>query len=313
MTKQETIQLHESVCRIYNGILANNPMADGAVEKTVKYEFDCPQFAELKEKYNLEAIAGKGTDFERAKRVLHYLAPRLHHCSMYDNHVECNALALLEYSLDNAEQGINCLNKSKILQECLLALGIYARRAFMMPYSPFDVDNHVVVEMFDRKMQKWVMLDPTTDFYLVNKELQPLSLMEMRAIFSEDGLVVPVEANRKKVDLKKQKAKYIEEIAYYAKNCFYFILDEYATFGTKEPDKDLTFAPAQFHFGQWEYKNAKFRYDYIAEHKEELGADEAALEWTREAVRNAEEHIEQTRTLSALSAYFQNPIDEGKV
>ena len=31
---------------------------------------------------------------------------RLRHKSDYDNHVEMNALALLEYSLDNKKQGI---------------------------------------------------------------------------------------------------------------------------------------------------------------------------------------------------------------
>ena len=29
-----------------------------------------------------------------------------------------------------------------------------------MPYSPYDFDNHVVVEIYDKK---WIMLDPTTD------------------------------------------------------------------------------------------------------------------------------------------------------
>lgn len=308
MSKQEIFQLHENICSIYNGILANNPMSDGAVVKAVQYELNCPQFEKLKATYGLEAIAGKGSDFVRAKRVLNYFAPRLHHNSFYDNHVECNALALLEYSFENEVQGINCLNKAKILQECLLALEIYARRAFMMPYSPFDPDNHVVVEMFDRETQKWIMLDPSTNFYMVNKELQPLSLMEIRTTFEENEPVVPVEANRKKIDFQKQREKHIEEIAYYAKNCFYFSLDEYATFGEK--DGELTFAPAHFRFGRWKYKNAKFKYNYVVEHQEEIGADAAVLEWMKQSLLEAEKTIEQTRELCALSAYFAPPATE---
>ena len=55
--------------------------------------------------------------------MLKYLSPKLTHSPWYDGHVDCNALALLDYSLDKPEQGINCLNKAKILEEVCLALG----------------------------------------------------------------------------------------------------------------------------------------------------------------------------------------------
>ncbi len=53
-------------------------------------------------------------------------------------------MKLLTYSFENDEHGINCLNKAKILAECCLALGIFARRVFIHPFSPFDFDSHVV-------------------------------------------------------------------------------------------------------------------------------------------------------------------------
>lgn len=43
---------------------------------------------------------------------------------MYDNHIPCDALHLLEFSYEQPDHGINCRNKSKILAECCLALGI---------------------------------------------------------------------------------------------------------------------------------------------------------------------------------------------
>ncbi len=307
MNKTDFVQVQELLCGVYNGIIANNPISDGDIVGRIQYDFDCPEFVELKEKYHLEEVAGKGTDFARAKRVLNYLSPRLHHSSYYDNHIDCNALALLDYSFENPNQGINCLNKSKILQECLLALGIYARRAKMMPYSPFDMDNHVVVEMYDKTTSSWIMLDPTTNVYVVNKNYKPLSLMEMRELFGSNGLLVPVEANRKKVDLQKQRRKHSDMISYYAKNSFYFTLDECSTFGVK--GDVLHFAPKHFHFGQWKYRNAKFRMDYITEHLEELGLDETALDWAKRFLEQAKQNIDKTTELCKMSVYYASPVE----
>lgn len=69
-------------------------------------------------------------------------ALRLKHQSDYNNHVPCNSLDLLAYCFEKPDVGINCLNKAKILAECCLALGIYARRRGGMPCSPYDGDNH---------------------------------------------------------------------------------------------------------------------------------------------------------------------------
>ena len=133
----------EAFNNIYCGILVNYPSFKKGEMKELVYDFSCPEYKELISKYHIDQIAGKGSDFLRAKRLLNYLSPRLTHESYYDNHIACNSLDLLDYSLDNPKQGINCLNKSKILSECCLALGIYARRVFIFPYSPYDFDNHL--------------------------------------------------------------------------------------------------------------------------------------------------------------------------
>ena len=133
MTKKEWLAISAEQQNIYAGILCQNQTFAQGREATILYELDCPQFQQLRERYGLEKIAGKGSDFARAKRLLHHLAPRLTHSSWYDNHVPCNALDLLQYSYEQPEHGINCLNKSKSLAEWCLALGIYARRVSIMP------------------------------------------------------------------------------------------------------------------------------------------------------------------------------------
>lgn len=78
-------------------------------------------------------------------------------------------LALLAYSLDNNSHGINCRSKAQILNEMCLALGIYARKVWIMPSSMYDTDCHVVNEVWDTALQKWVMLDVTNNQYWVDE------------------------------------------------------------------------------------------------------------------------------------------------
>ena len=179
-----------------------------------------PEFEALKTRYPIERAAGRGGAFARALRLCRYLAPRLKHESMYDNHVPCNALALLDYCFERKDVGINCLNKAKILAECCLAVGIPARRVWMYPASPYDMDNHVVTEIYDRRRGGWLALDPTTGAYFIGEEGKPLSLLAVRRRMAMRERVTAV--------LPRQSAKDISELAarnmangtnpYYAKN-----------------------------------------------------------------------------------------------
>ena len=268
MTKKELREIARMTLDVYSGILFQHQDFERGEAEELVYEFDCPAFEELRTKYPLAKIAGKGSDFIRAKRLLHYLAPRLTHASWYDNHVECNALKLLEYSLDNPEHGINCLNKSKILVECCLALGIFARRVVIMPFSPYDFDNHVVAEIYDRALEKWIMLDPTTDGYFIDEQKTPLSLLEIRSRFAAAEFVTYVSARDSLKDIEKLRDKYTFENMYICKNLFYFKVEKYATFGEKK--EYLHFVPCAFSIKETERANYKYRIKNIPAEKEEF-------------------------------------------
>lgn len=284
MTRKEHKENSQYLLNVFSGILFNNQTFDEGNNDEITYNFECPEFETLKEKYNLEEIAGKGSDFKKAKRLLHYLAPRLTHSSWYDNHVPCNALDLLEYSLNNPEQGINCLNKSKILEECCLALGIYARRVRIMPYSPYDFDNHVVTEIYDRNAQKWIMLDPTTDGFFVDENGTPLSLLELRDKFANVEFVTYVKSTDRLKDLNKLKDKYVEENAYICKNLFFFYIDRDSTFGTT--GKSLAFVPTNYSVKSKLIANVKYRIKNLPEEYKELIPN---LETKAEELQHSEE------------------------
>lgn len=267
----------KQIQNLYLGILNNYPEFEQKEDARLQYDFAAEQWRTLKSVYALEDIAQKGSSFERARRLLHYLAPRLTHSSFYDNHVPCNALELLPYSLENPEHGINCLNKAKILAECCLALGIYARRVFIHPFSPFDFDSHVVCEIFDEKQNKWIMLDPTTDGYFVDENRTPLSMLEIRTGFLTSRFQTFLSAAARGRDLQKAALRHESINLYMLKNCFRLSFEPYNGFG--ERPGSVCLVPKQYSILKNEALNHRFRVENMpAEFRHLLDAQEAYLQ-----------------------------------
>lgn len=213
------------------GILKNNLAFAEGEDYSIKYDFAGEDYALLKEKYGIVEIAGGGTEFEKALRLMDEFAPRLYHKSDYDNHVAIRALDLLEYSLDNRKQGINCRNKAQILNEMCLALGIYSRKVWIMPNSGYDGDCHVVNEVWDSGLNKWVMLDITNNQYWIDENGIPLSVLEVRGKGANMEFCTPVRAGESTAEPNKLKDKHLSEFLYIMKNMVYMeYCDEYSSF-----------------------------------------------------------------------------------
>ncbi len=262
MNKREENEINSVLKRIYCGILFNNQEFANDYEDAFVYEFDCPEYKELIAGYALDEVVTGTTDLERALHLLHYLSAGLAHCGYYDNHVECNSLALMDYSFNHPERGINCLNKSKILEEACLAFGIYARRVSMMPYSPYDMDNHVVTEVFSKELKKWVMLDPTTDGFCIDSKQTPLSCMEIRESLANNAEIAFVHS-LENLKWKKAVKDSLEIVSYYAKNVFYFIVDKYSAFG--ERNDYVFFIPKGYDINAVNLQNLTYRMQAMQE------------------------------------------------
>ena len=255
--KENGVFPYAYVLDIFSGGLFNALTLAQGEPVQIEYVFDCPEFQTLQDQYPIERVAGKGGDFERALRLCRWLAPRLKHQSDYDNHVPCNSLALLDYCFEKTDVGINCLNKAKILAECCLALGIYARRCGQMPCSPYDGDNHVVTEIYDRKREKWIALDPTYGSYF-SDGVNPLSCLELRQTFA-DRIPVSVVLNRQnpaRIDELQKRNAGINW--YYAKNSYYFFFDSVSTFGDPEWDEGIYVVPEGFELRRQRIKDLEF-------------------------------------------------------
>lgn len=220
------LQSTEEIYVMEAGILRNNLEFHDGTDYKLQYNFSHENYETLKSKYKLENTAKEGSEFEKALRLMDEYAPRLTHESNYDNHIPINALDLLEYSLDNKNQGINCRAKAQILNEMCLSLGIYSRKVWIMPYSKYDGDCHVVNEVWDTSLNKWVMLDITNNTYWIDDNKTPLSILEIRNKAALDEFCTPVEVGEKTNDLQGLKDKNIGNFLYIVKNIVYM---EYCT------------------------------------------------------------------------------------
>ncbi|MBQ8913513.1 MAG: transglutaminase domain-containing protein [Lachnospiraceae bacterium] len=216
-----------------SGILYNQLEFKAGNDYEISYDFENEEYKELLEKYDLINIAKDGSEFDKAKNLMNEFAPRLKHKSDYDNHVDMNAMSLLEYSLDNKKHGINCRNKAQILNEMCLALGIYSRKVWIMPNSKYDRDCHVVNVVWDSTYNKWIMLDITNNMYWVDENGNPLSILEIRTKIANQEFCTPVDAEDNLKDLDKSLNNNFDNFLYIAKNLVYM---EYMGKYTKNED-----------------------------------------------------------------------------
>lgn len=260
MTKKERQEQNERFAQIYCGILHGAMRFEEGEPVPLFYHFACPEFATLRHTYGLEKIAGKGSEFNMALRLTRWMAPNLVHDGEFflssESETPRDALALLEYSFGKRDHGINCACKAKILTECCLALGIHARRVGLYPNSPYDTDNHVVVEIYDPKLCKWCMLDPTNGGFFTDGKL-PLSCLEMRESLARllpCSCVLPKQSAK---DLPRLMKKNAEWNVYYAKNSFYFTVETISGFGPSTA-RDAYLLPQGFDCHSREVRNGEF-------------------------------------------------------
>lgn len=215
------LQNPEEIYTMEAGILRNNLEFAAGEDVEITYDFSREEYTVLITDYQIDKIAGTGTELEQALNLMNEFAPRLQHDSYYDNHIEVNGLALLEFSLDKKSHGINCRAKAQILNEMCLALGIYSRKVWIMPNSGYDNDCHVVNEVWDTSLNKWVMLDITNNQYWVDEEGTPLSILEIRQKGAMQEFCTPVVPGENLNNLEKLKQAHLAEFLYIMKNLTY--------------------------------------------------------------------------------------------
>ena len=143
---------------------------------------DNPLLRQLRVTYDLDGMAGRGTEAERLLSLLTWV----HNAVKYDGGPACymppekNALHILAHPL-SAEKGVNCRMMAIVLNEALLALGWRSRFVTCIAHDVSDPDAHVVVTVFAQTLGRWIMLDPAFNAYLTDGQGRIVGLQEVRA------------------------------------------------------------------------------------------------------------------------------------
>lgn len=145
-----------------------------------EYDFSNVRWKELCSQYGLGELIEGDDELSSIIKMLHWVSFRCKYDGTNGNQLELNSIDILNYLKNQIGKGVNCRCLATILAECLLAIGVKARVLHLVPMSPYDMDNHVVVMAYLTSKSKWIYLDPTYNCYITDDKGEILSPLEIR-------------------------------------------------------------------------------------------------------------------------------------
>jgi hypothetical protein len=243
---------------IYTGLLKMfNEFQENTQNLNLSYDFNNKNLQELKIKYSLDEKAGNGDDLSKVINLLNWVSENIYNGGNYNYEKPENAMNLLDDFLQKGKDyGINCRALSRTLTGCLLSIGIKARTLFIMPASPYDYDNHVVTHAYIKESKQWILLDPTYNTYLMDKDKNILDVFEIRNLLANQEYIIFSDG----FNLNGDKCDIDEVKTYYAKNLFYLKTDIVSRFNEVD-DRRITVcvAPKNYNVNKWNIYNLEYR------------------------------------------------------
>ena len=152
-----------------------------------------PKHDKLLKRYDLDEVAGQGSSFERALRVMDWLTAH----TWYNG---VNVLAnmrfyrrwsktpqMLRFGYDKPfRRALNCGHKAAVLTDCLLAVGMFAMQVAAVGYYSDVKDywcNHCVVHVWLEEEKRWVVLDPSFNSYFTDSAGCVVNLIELQDLY----------------------------------------------------------------------------------------------------------------------------------
>ncbi|HQQ01156.1 MAG TPA: hypothetical protein PLY86_22085 [bacterium] len=143
---------------------------------SVKWEWeksDRPEFAELRQRENLDEVIGDArTQFAKQVRLLDHATKRFNNVNPIPEYPDWNALSILD-RIDKAGNGGMCIQLNNVLIGFYTAYGWQARHV--------NIVSHEVCEVWNDDLAKWVYMDASSvNHYIYDKETaEPLNLLEL--------------------------------------------------------------------------------------------------------------------------------------
>jgi hypothetical protein len=180
---------------------------------------DNPNLVALRKGFNLDSIAGQGSDVLQILNLMHWIHDLVPHDGMNGNLEVKNALSMLEVCKKD-KRGLNCRGLALVLNECYLSMGIKSRIVTCLPKDSLKIDQdcHVINSVYSESLKKWLWIDPTFDAYVMNEKGELLSIEEVRErLISDKTLILNPDANWNNQSTQT-KENYLEN--YMAKNLY---------------------------------------------------------------------------------------------
>lgn len=226
-------------------VLQESPAYASGQHPDITFRYAPPSdslLAMARERFNLDSIAGNGSDISRIKNLLYWVHDNIRHNGN-------NGLAPGRRNLINTYEsarrdscGYNCRALAISLAEALLAEGIPARYVTCIPKAwKTDNDCHVICVAWSESLGKWVWVDPTFAAYVTDENGLMLHPGEVRERLQKGlPLVLNKDANwnNKYIEDKKHYLDY-----YMAKNLY--IMD-ICSFNQAEPEGESSHPQGSF-------------------------------------------------------------------
>lgn len=165
---------------------------------------------ELKNKYNLDRIAGQENEFKRMSNLMVWVSDKL----KYDGEIvidinNFNSVNIIENTINKGISS-NCWMYATVLNEVFLAMGFKSRMIRCMSSDLFDTECHCVTIVYSTEYKKWIMFDPANKAFFINRMGIPLSLEELRKVLINDEKFILPRA--KTTDFEKIKQYWYKNI-----------------------------------------------------------------------------------------------------
>jgi len=166
----------------------------GDVQSDVKFAFTFDErenMCDIIVKHSLDDLVKDKSDVETAITIMYWLCGRYRHGNPPRGLASTRTpQGLMEFA-DNNNGRTNCRGLTLILAQLIRAYHIKAFHVTCLPYEEPFSDCHVVVCVYCESLSKCIMLDPSANLYLKNKNGEIINVEEFRDILIADEELIP--------------------------------------------------------------------------------------------------------------------------
>jgi len=166
------------------------------------------QLAELRRTFNLDSVAGKGSQTDKAVRLLNWFHNQVPHQDTL-NIDSLNAMNVISFYRTH-KVGQGCYVLSIGMNDVFLSMGFKSRSVICFSGTyPVAHGGHVMNALYIDSLNKWIYMDPQENAYMKDEKGVFLSIAEVRQrIIDGRPIILNSTANYHNIPTKKEEYVY---------------------------------------------------------------------------------------------------------